>query len=178
MGSQSGQQTNTARKARKPHLFLIDTFEHGLLKYLAVEDQIHDLYVRDKISLKQIALRMEVSRDYVRKTLFRKGIPVIHGRRETDLTGQIPYGWKKREGKLVPFRQEQKVIELMQRARDRGVSLHKIAKRLNERGTPTKAGGKWHAKSVSQILERNANFFDDLSPKKQRKNEKPESGKE
>jgi hypothetical protein len=150
-------------------MFLVDCFKHDLLKYLVLEDQIHDLYVRDKLSLKQIALRMGVSRDYVRKTLFRKGIPVIHGRRETDLTGQIPYGWRRREGKLVPFRREQKVIEQMQAARERGVSLHKIAKRLNERGVPTKAGGMWHARSVSQILDRKASLFADLSAKKKRK---------
>ncbi|MBI3558475.1 MAG: recombinase family protein [Deltaproteobacteria bacterium] len=158
MGSQSGDQTNWGKNGRKSHLFLIDTFEHDLLKHLAVEDQVHDLYAEDQFSLKQIALRMDVSRDYVRKALFRKGIPVIRGRRETDLTGQIPYGWKRREGKLVPYRIEQLVIERMKRARVQGMSLHEIARRLNSSGTPTKAGGRWHAKSISQILSRNSDL--------------------
>lgn len=150
MGSEPGQRANRPN----PLLFIKDTFKHDLLKHLVAEDQVLNLYVQDKLSLKQIALRMGVSRDFVRKALFKKGIQVIHGRRETDLTGQIPYGWRKLKGKLTPYRKEQEVIERIKRARERGLSLREISRRLNESGIATKEGGRWHAKSLSQILNR------------------------
>lgn len=51
---------------------------------------------------------------------------------------------------------EQKIIGRMREARRDGVSLHAIARALTSEGVPTKNGGRWYAKSISQILECNA----------------------
>jgi hypothetical protein len=59
----------------------------------------------------------------------------------------------------MPHVAEQKVIARMAEARRTGLSLHAIARALTAEGLPTKNGGRWHAKSVSQILECNARLL-------------------
>jgi DNA invertase Pin-like site-specific DNA recombinase len=44
---------------------------------------------------------------------------------------------------------QQKVVEY----RDKGVSLHEIARTLNNENVPTTGGGKWHASSVANVLK-------------------------
>jgi Recombinase len=47
------------------------------------------------------------------------------------------------------------VLPIIREAQRAGAtSLRKIAAALNARGVPTARGGQWHAKSVSNILER------------------------
>lgn len=44
------------------------------------------------------------------------------------------------------------MVRNIQRSRERGDSLHKIAARLNEKGVPTKNGKRWYASTVRHIL--------------------------
>lgn len=44
----------------------------------------------------------------------------------------------------------------MQRLREKGVSLRKIAEALEREGVASKRGGKWTAQAVKLTLERNA----------------------
>lgn len=73
--------------------------------------------------------------------------------------GQTPYGWKRELGRLVPHVAEQKLVARMVEARHAGLSLHAIARAFNEEKVPSKNGGRWHAKSISQILECNARLM-------------------
>lgn len=155
MGSQSRQQANRTRKI----IYLIDIFGHSLCGELNLEFRIFHFYVKKGLSLNQIAQKLEISRDLVRKILRRAGVPILSKRRQLDLTGQTPYGWKKEMGRLVPHVAEQKVINRFATARAEGISLHSIARILNEEAVPTKNGGRWHARSVSQILESNERFM-------------------
>ncbi len=125
---------------------------------MGFDSEIQRLYT-EKLSLKQIAERLGISRDRVRTGLARAKIRVKASRRSLDLTGQTPFGWKKERGKLAFHGAEQKIISRMVEARRAGLSLHAIARTLSEEGVKTKAGGRWHAKSVSQILECNARLL-------------------
>ena len=71
-------------------------------------------------------------------------------------SSQTPYGWKVHLGLLEKDPAEWRNVEFMFRVRNLGFSLHEIAAELTKRNIPTKNGGKWFAKSVSQILKRNA----------------------
>jgi len=152
MGSQSGRRANRP----DPSLYLHDVFGHSLFRALNFDIEIPRLYTQEKLSLKQIAVRLEVSRVLIRTVLRRAGIEPERRRRVLDLTGQTPFGWKRKKGRLVPSVAEQKIIGRMREARRDGMSLHAIARALTSEGVPTKNGGRWHAKSISQILECNA----------------------
>ena len=47
-----------------------------------------------------------------------------------------------------------KWLPMMQAMKRSGASLHRIADTLNERHIPTRRGGQWYAKSVSNVLDR------------------------
>ena len=74
----------------------------------------------------------------------------------TPRSSQIPYGWRRDGGGLCHHPEEWSLVLEMKWLRERGLSLHKIAAKLNDDGVPTKNKRRWHAKSVSQILEFNA----------------------
>ena len=70
-------------------------------------------------------------------------------------SSQQPYGWKSVNGVLEKEPSEWRCVELMSQLREQGLSLHKIAAELTHRKVPTKNGGRWFAKSISQILKFN-----------------------
>lgn len=72
--------------------------------------------------------------------------------------GQVAFGTtvvgKGPDAQYVPDEAERAVIAKVRGFKRQGLSLHKIAGRLNEEGVPTKTGnGQWHAKQISRILE-------------------------
>ncbi len=74
-------------------------------------------------------------------------------------SSQQPYGWKSVNGILEKEPSEWRCVELMFQLRREGLSLHKIAAELTYRKVPTKNGGRWFAKSISQILKFNEKFL-------------------
>jgi hypothetical protein len=74
-------------------------------------------------------------------------------------SSQQPYGWKSVNGVLEKELKEWQCVELMFQLREQGLSLHKIAAELTHRKVPTKNGGRWFAKSISQILKFNEKFL-------------------
>ena len=77
--------------------------------------------------------------------------------------GNIPYGWdaipsprKSKTGRdaedLVPNRLEQTVLRLICEEW-KTESCNEVARRLNQRGTPAKKGGKWFGATVSSVRE-------------------------
>jgi len=109
--------------------------------------------------LSQIAEKLGTSRDRVRNTLARLKISRPKSAADSALTAQVPFGWKKEKGKLVVHLAEHRVLEKITKARAEGESLHSIARSLTIAGIKAKNGGKWHARTVSRILERNESFL-------------------
>jgi hypothetical protein len=54
---------------------------------------------------------------------------------------------------LVEDPGEIRIVKLIQERRDDGWSLHQIADALNEDRIPTKLHGRWHARTVKNILD-------------------------
>ncbi len=69
--------------------------------------------------------------------------------------GRPLYGYRVGpEGRLEVVREEAAVVELMYRLYTRdGLGLRLIAQHLNERGIPTRRGGKWNVVSIRDILK-------------------------
>lgn len=53
-------------------------------------------------------------------------------------------------------------VEMMFKLRQQGQSLHRIAAELTRQKVPTKNGGQWFAKTISQILKFNEQFLNDF----------------
>jgi len=67
----------------------------------------------------------------------------------------VPFGWNVAGGVLSPAPTEMKWVQVAQKMRREGASLHEIARTFNAQQVPTKNGGRWHAKTTSQILDFN-----------------------
>lgn len=65
-----------------------------------------------------------------------------------------PFGYAWLSGRLVVDPVEYKTIELIRSLNDSGMRPYHIEKYLNQRNIPTRNGGKWFARIISNILEK------------------------
>ena len=65
--------------------------------------------------------------------------------------GNVPFGFEVVNGKLIENEAEQAVIEKIKELRANGLSLRKIAEKLNDEGIETKTGKAWNAMQISRI---------------------------
>ena len=65
--------------------------------------------------------------------------------------GKVPYGFQLVDGDLVPYEAEQKVLQLVRKYRDKGVSLRKIADTLGRQGIKSRAGKPFHHQAVARL---------------------------
>ncbi|MBA7490761.1 hypothetical protein ES702_01304 [subsurface metagenome] len=66
--------------------------------------------------------------------------------------GSPPLGYEAKDKDLSEIAKELEVVEYIKRLKRKKLSLRQIANRLNEKGIPTKRGGKWYAGTVRYIL--------------------------
>lgn len=76
-----------------------------------------------------------------------------HKKNSREVYSGTPYGFDREGDKLVENEQEIETVKLIKERREKGETLQSIAEELNSRGIETKQGGKWYAKTVSNILE-------------------------
>ncbi|MBF0205285.1 MAG: recombinase family protein [Oligoflexia bacterium] len=83
------------------------------------------------------------------------GIPLReHGQRH-GRPAEVPFGYRMVKGTLVPFKKEQAVVVKIKQMRVRapGMTLRKIAAKLNEWKIPTKCKAEvWHPEMVRRVL--------------------------
>ena len=115
---------------------------------------LHEKYVVEKLSTKEIAAQIFSSRSSVAKHLKLHGIPIRANDVNNKTRSQLRYGeaWRKRTVAL--HQREMENIEKMRKLRDQGFSYWKIADVFNSLGIRTKTNrGKWHARSIQKILD-------------------------
>ena len=66
--------------------------------------------------------------------------------------GQLPYGFDRDGDDMIKNASEQAVIADIVTRRNEGATLTSIADELNERGLQGKAGGKWYASTVKNVI--------------------------
>lgn len=106
------------------------------------------------LSARQIAKEIVSSKMAVLDGLARFGIPVREPHFHHGHPSQQRYGQKYRNHKLIEHKTEQRVISVVKDLHDKGLSLHQIAKILNDMKIVTKERGKrWHQEMVRRILQ-------------------------
>ena len=119
---------------------------------------LHQLYIENRLSQRQMAGLFASSKTAVQRALIRFNI-------KTNPTGKTIrphptntlYGKKIVNEALVDHPEEQKTIGLILGLKNAGGSNRAIAVHLNERGIPTKKKSSkgWHHEMIRQILTRN-----------------------
>ncbi len=100
---------------------------------------------------RMMAVLAEFERDQIAE---RTKVAMSHKKANGERVGTVPYGFDlANDGvQLVPNADEQKAVKRIREMRDMGLSLRKIADRLNEYQIPTKRGGAWVHTSVKSVL--------------------------
>lgn len=118
---------------------------------------LHQKYVVEGLSLKQIATLFASSKDAVLRALRAEGIPLrAHGQHH-GRPANPAYGKRIVRGRLVDCPAEQRVIKLIKKlASDGDLTATGIARRLTEMGIAMRNGKtQWHHEQVRSILKRN-----------------------
>lgn len=114
---------------------------------------VHQKYVVEGLSIRQIADEFLSSKEAVRKGLINAGIELRESNKPHGRQSQVKYGQRRVNGKVVDFKMEQKIIVSAQQMWTQGLSLRQIAKNLSSMGIPTKCNGKkWHPEMVRRLL--------------------------
>lgn len=117
---------------------------------------LHQKYVLERLSTKEISDLISSSRSTVSKYLRRFGIPIRPQDQEHRSRSQLRYGEAWRNRQVAVHKKELETLARIRKLRNEGLSYWKIADVLNAWGIPTKTRrGRWHARSVQKILDDN-----------------------
>lgn len=149
--SKSPQATNTANLQEK-------------IKYSKskLEALIKECFEVRKLSFTDTVIEVGVSPTTVRRVCRTLKIGRYSEQIPLELrsnSSQQPYGWKSINGVLEKDPAQWRYVELIFQLREQGLSLHKIADHLTHLKVPTKNGGQWFAKTISQIMKFNQQFI-------------------
>ena len=99
---------------------------------------------------------MNVSHSIVLTAIGRYDISKKESKRKRK--GQIPFGFEYINYQLLKKKDEQEIIRIIRQLKGSGLSLRKIASKLNNELIPTKNNGIWHANTIRKILMRNETY--------------------
>lgn len=105
-----------------------------------------------KFMLTMLAGVAEMERNLISE---RTSAALRYKRKKGEVISGPTFGQDRQGKKVLQNGEEQRAIALMKKLRKMRGSYAYIAKTLQERGVPTKRGGKWRAQTVKNILERN-----------------------
>ena len=118
------------------------------------KDFLFQEYVTKGKSTKRIAREVGCSRSTVSTYLYEHGIEFREGHTPGERRGQIPFGMKLLNGKLVHHLGEQAIIKEIQMLRLHGKSFGDLVDWLNSNDIRSKNGGRWDRPTVYKILKR------------------------
>jgi len=120
---------------------------------VSMSEKIDTTTAAGKMVFRMLAVLSEFERDQVSE---RTRFALAHKRANGEKTGgDVPYGYRLEEGRLVKDAGEQKAIVLIRQLHGKGHSLRAIAAELEARGYQTKTHRPhWHHKTVAAIMER------------------------
>jgi hypothetical protein len=119
---------------------------------------LHEKYVVEGLSVKQIAHQFASSKSGVLAALKRAEIPIRASHQTHGRPANPPYGKRITKGKLTDCSVELKVIRLVKKMAEREkLSIRAIARKLTEMDIKTRRGhSRWHHEMIRTILKRNA----------------------
>ncbi len=110
-------------------------------------------YLEEQKTPSQISKELGVSQSAVRDRLRELDLLADRTARPRMFHGQVPFGWKKEHGSLVPHKGEQKALAEIRSLRATDKSLRGIANLLNSKSIKSKNGQAWHPESVRRALQ-------------------------
>jgi hypothetical protein len=116
---------------------------------------LHQKYIIEGLSIRQISTLVMSSKEAVRKELLIQKVPLRDKSQHHGHPAQLRYGHRFTQSQLIENKTEQRTIEAIKQMKQEGLSLRAIARCLSQIKVPTKnRGKKWHPEMVRRILEK------------------------
>lgn len=140
-------------RSTKDTIQIAEYLEHRNVDLVSLCEKIDTTTAAGKMVFRMLAVLSEFERDQVSE---RTRLALKHKRAQGYKTGgDVPYGYRVSDSRLIPHPTEQGVIEEIQRLRGLNYSLRRIASALEKKGIRTKTGRKhWNPKTIATILAR------------------------
>jgi site-specific DNA recombinase len=161
LGSRTGFQTRTegpsdslSRLARstKDAITISERLGKAGADLVSLSEKIDTTSAAGKMVFRMLAVLAEFERDIVSE---RTSAAMQHKRSRHQYTGGVaPYGWRVAgdRGTLIAHAREQTAIREARTLKAAGFSLRAIGVRLEGKGLRPRSGGRWHAKTVRDLL--------------------------
>jgi DNA invertase Pin-like site-specific DNA recombinase len=116
---------------------------------LSVSEQIDTRSAAGRLVLNVLASVSQWEREVIGE---RTSAAMQHMRQQNQYTGgKVPYGFNLVDGELTHNDSEQRVLELVRKHREAGMSLRWIAKALADEGFKSRAGKPFHFQAVAKM---------------------------
>jgi len=149
----NGGPSASQSQQERPPMQIIDTIRFFEPKLYKNKSFLHQKYVVEGLSVKQIASEIMSSTSTVRKWLLHFGIDLRSKSQHHGNPAQLKFGQKRIKGIIQDYQREHRVIETIKYLRSQGMSFRAIAQTFNELKVSTKNKGKsWHPEMVRRIL--------------------------
>lgn len=132
--------------------FLLRTFEKQGVTLSAVVESLDTSTASGRMVVNLLGMIAQWERETIAERT--KAALDVKRRRGDKLGGKAPYGYRVRQGKLLPAPKEQGVLQGILKARRGGRGYQDISEALNEQGVKPRKGKKWYASTIRSICRR------------------------
>jgi len=140
-------------RSTKDTLTLSDILRKKNADLVSLSERIDTTSAAGKMVFRLLAVLAEFERDQVSD---RTRFALAHKRANGQKTGgDVPFGYRARQGKLYPHVAEQNAVRLIVTLADKGLSLRAVCRELEAAGIARKRGASsWHPQAVCRIIAR------------------------
>lgn len=128
---------------------LVELFDRRGVALVSLQESLDATTATGRLMMNLLASVSQWEREVIGE---RTGEAMRHLRATGRVYSRPVFGYAEKDGRLVADPEERKTLAHCRRWRDRGLSYHRIAARLNAEGVPAKRGGRWQANTVRRIL--------------------------
>ena len=132
-------------------LTLLKLCEDNGVALIGVKDGCDSRTASGKLQLRLLSVIYETEAETIARRLedgrrARKRLGKVYN-------GRLAYGMKAVGKDLVEDETEMKIVRWIKNMKSRGHSYYSVAKKLNEKGTTTKEGGKWQYNTIDRVMK-------------------------
>jgi len=118
---------------------------------VSLTEKIDTTSAAGKMIFNMLAVMNQFERDQISE---RTKAALAHKKQKGERIGTIPYGYSCKDGiNLVPNKEEQAILNDINKLRQSGYKLREIAEQLNKDGLVTRRGSQWKVQTVHNLLK-------------------------
>ena len=136
-------------RSLKDTLLIADKLEKAGADLVSLSENLDTTSASGKMIFRIFCVLNQFEREVLSE---RTSAALQHKKAKGEVYSPTPYGFKRVGMQLFADEDEQQIIGEIHKLREEGMSLRRIAQRLNEAKIPAKNSGSWHASTVHYIL--------------------------